>query len=134
MNEFVTDTHAVIWYLSGSKRLSHKARTIFQQAKTGHGHVIIPSIVLVETLFLVQRARLGEEIVKILLTLSENHQDGIYIYPLNKAVAQTLSSFGPAVIPELADRIIAATAVHLNLPLLTVDSSIQASTLVKTYW
>jgi PIN domain nuclease of toxin-antitoxin system len=59
---------------------------------------------------------------------------GIYIYPLNKAVALALSSFGPAVIPELADRIIAVTAVHLNLPLLTVDSSIQASKRVNTVW
>ncbi|MFN8455810.1 MAG: PIN domain-containing protein, partial [Anaerolineae bacterium] len=120
MNEFVADTHAVIWYLSGNKRLSHKARTIFQQAKAGYGHVVIPSIVLVETLFLIQRARVGEDLVSALLTLTENGNDGIYIYPLNKAVAQTLSSFGPAVIPELADRIIAATAVYLNLPLLTV--------------
>jgi PIN domain nuclease of toxin-antitoxin system len=34
----------------------------------------------------------------------------------------------------LGDRIIAATALYLDLPLLTVDPAIQASTLVETIW
>ncbi len=42
--------------------------------------------------------------------------------------------FGPVAIPELADRIIAATALCLDLPLLTTDSTIQESSLVKTVW
>jgi PIN domain nuclease of toxin-antitoxin system len=134
MRDFVADTHAVIWYLSSSKRLSPKVRAIFQKATAGHGHIIISSVVLVETIFLVQRERLGEEVVKTLLALTEDPGDGIYIYPLNKAVVQALSHFGPAAIPELADRIIAATAIHLNLPLLTADASIQTSKLVKTIW
>lgn len=134
MRDFVADTHAVIWYLSGNKRLSRKARAIFQKAVAGHGHVIIPSIVLVETIFLVQREKLDEDVVKTLLALTENPDDGIYIYPLNKAVVQALSHFGPVAIPELVDRIIAATAIHLDLPLLTIDSSIQAAKLVRTVW
>ncbi len=134
MRNFVADTHAIIWYLSRNKRLSHKVRAIFQKAKAGHGHVVIPSIVVVETIFLVQRERFDEEVVKTLLTLTENSGDGIYIYPLNKAVVQALDHFGPAAIPELVDRIIAATAIHLDLPLLSIDASIQASKLVKTVW
>ncbi|GAB4410207.1 MAG: hypothetical protein Fur0044_03870 [Anaerolineae bacterium] len=134
MSDFVADTHAVIWYLSGSKRLSPKVRSIFQKATAGQGHVVIPSVVLVETIFLVQRERLNQEVVQTLLALTENPADGIYIYPLDKAVVQALSRFGPAAIPELADRIIAATAIHLNLPLLTTDASIQASKLVQTIW
>ena len=134
MSDFVVDTHVVIWYLSKNKRLSRKAQTIFQKAAAGHSHVVIPSIVLVETIFLVQRERLNEEVVKTLLALTENPNDGIYVYPLNKAVVQALSHFGPVAIPELADRIIAATAIHLDLPLLTIDPSIQASKLVKTVW
>jgi PIN domain nuclease of toxin-antitoxin system len=34
MKDFVVDTHAVVWYLSGSKRLSRKARTVFQMLTT----------------------------------------------------------------------------------------------------
>ena len=39
--------------------------------------------------------------------------------------------FGPAAVPELADRIIAATPRALYLPLLTTDPAIEASGLVK---
>lgn len=134
MKSFVADTHAVIWYLSGNKRLSGKVRTIFKNAQSGRANVVIPSIVLVETIFLVQRERLDGQALKPLLTLTENPDDGVYIYPLNKAVVQALSHFGPATIPELVDRIIAATALHLSTPILTVDSAIQASDLVKTVW
>lgn len=134
MIDSVTDTHAIIWYLSKSKRLSRKAHTIFQQAQAGYGHVVVPSIVLVETIFLVQRMRVEEDITEILLALTEDPADGIYIYPLDKAVVQALSHFGPVAIPELADRIIAATALCLDLPLLTTDSTIQESSLVETVW
>ena len=84
MRDFVADTHAIIWYLAEDKRLSRRARTAFLKAKADYGHVIIPSIVLVETIFLVQRRRADREAVKVMLDLSENPTAGIYIYPLNK--------------------------------------------------
>jgi PIN domain nuclease of toxin-antitoxin system len=134
MRDFVADTHAVIWYLAKDKRLSRKARAAFLKSKAGYGHVVIPSIVLVESIFLVQRRRADEEVIKVMLDLSENPAAGIYIYPLNKTVVRALSHFGPATIPESPDRIIAATALHLSLPLLTADLAIQSSELVETVW
>jgi predicted nucleic acid-binding protein len=47
------------------------------------------------------------------------------------AVVRAMHDFGPAVVPELPDRIIAATARALNLPLLTTDPLIEESGLVK---
>lgn len=134
MKAVVADTHAVIWYFSSNKRLSNKGRNFFEQAQSGQKQVVIPSIVLVETIFLMQRARVNEAVIKDLLTLSESPLDGIYIYPLNKAVVAALNHFGPAAIPELADRIVAATALHLNFPVLTADSEISASDLIRTIW
>jgi predicted nucleic acid-binding protein len=43
-----------------------------------------------------------------------------------------LRTIGPAAIPELSDRIIAATALALDLPLLTTDSAIIDCGLVET--
>jgi len=37
-------------------------------------------------------------------------------------------------VPEMPDRIIAATALSLNLPLVTRDLKIQALTNLKTIW
>jgi predicted nucleic acid-binding protein len=51
--------------------------------------------------------------------------------PLDVRVARAVSEFGPSAVPELADRIVAATARALNLPLLTTDPTIEESGLVK---
>jgi len=53
------------------------------------------------------------------------------VTPLDMTVVRALHDFGPAVVPELPDRIIAATARALNLPLLTTDPLIAESGLVK---
>ena len=39
-----------------------------------------------------------------------------------------------ATVPEMPDRIIAATALHLNAPLITRDHKIQALQNVQTLW
>ena len=66
-----------------------------------------------------------------LMALSDAPTSSICVVPLDLAVARAVSDFGPAAVPELADRIIAATARALNLPLLTTDPAIVASGLVK---
>ena len=53
------------------------------------------------------------------------------VVPLDMNVVQAVTDFGPASVPELADRVIAATARALGLPLLTVDPAIVESALVK---
>ncbi|MEZ4860304.1 MAG: hypothetical protein R3C14_03325 [Caldilineaceae bacterium] len=64
------------------------------------------------------------------MELSEEADSNFCVVPLNMAVIQALRDFGPAAIPELSDRIIAATARALQLPLLTTDEAIEASGLV----
>ncbi len=46
-------------------------------------------------------------------------------------VVQAVTDFGPVSVPELADRVIAATARALGLPLLTTDPAIAESGLVE---
>lgn len=131
MSRYVTDTHCLIWHLTKDRRLYKAARSIFQGAENGRDQVVVPSIVLVEATFLAQRHRLSDAIVAQLLNLSENDHQTFYVYPLDLPVVHTLSEFGPAVVPELPDRVIAATARALNLPLMTVDPEIIQSGLVN---
>ncbi|MCS6858783.1 MAG: hypothetical protein NZT92_00520 [Abditibacteriales bacterium] len=53
-------------------------------------------------------------------------------YPLSLAVVQSAAPISD--IPELHDRLIAATARLLNLELMTNDPVIQASAFVRTAW
>ncbi len=134
MKRYVADTHSILWHLAGGRRLSRRARRIFGSAEEGRAQVLVPSIVLVETIFLVQRRRVPETRILQLFELSEDANANIYVVPLTVAVAQAVSDFGPAAIPDMPDRIIAATARALDLPLITVDPIISDSGLVTVLW
>ena len=44
MNDVVTDTHALIWYLEDSPKLSASANEIFEQCDRGEITIYIPTI------------------------------------------------------------------------------------------
>jgi PIN domain nuclease of toxin-antitoxin system len=134
MKRFVADTHSITWHLAGDRRLSRRARRIFESADEGYAQVLVPSIVLVEAIFLMQRQRIPEAQVSQLFKLSEDTNANFYVVPLNMAVAQAVSDFGPAAIPDMPDRIITATARALDVPLITVDPIIADSDLVDVVW
>jgi PIN domain nuclease of toxin-antitoxin system len=131
VKRYVCDTQCLLWYVTQDRRLPKIARTAFEQAKEGVAQVLVPSIVLVEVVFLADRQRVPRPILAQLMALSDMPSAGVCVIPLDLAVVRAVSDFGPAAVPELADRIIAATARALNLPLLTTDPAIAASGLVK---
>ncbi|MBM4465075.1 MAG: type II toxin-antitoxin system VapC family toxin [Chloroflexi bacterium] len=134
MKRYVADTQSILWHLAKDRHLSRQARRIFGLVEKGRAQVLIPSIVLVEAVFLMQRRRIPEAQVSKLLELSEDAGASICVVPLNMAVAQAVSDFGPVAIPDMPDRIIAAMARALNLPLITVDPIITDSELVEVIW
>lgn len=103
---------------------------MFTAAEEGRAQILVPSIVLVEALFLLHRRRVSQAIIDRLMTLSAEADASIYVVPLDMAVVRALQDFGPAAVPELPDRIIAATARALDLPLITTDPAIAESGLV----
>ena len=54
---FVTDTHALVWYFTDDLRLSKKASEAFEKT-TDEGIVIVPSIVLAEIMFISKKGRI----------------------------------------------------------------------------
>jgi PIN domain nuclease of toxin-antitoxin system len=131
VKRYVCDTQCLLWYVTRDRRLPKIARTAFEQAKEGVAQILVPSIVLVEVVFLAERQRVPRPILAQLMALSDMPSAGICVIPLDLTVARAVADFGPSAVPELADRIIAATAGALNLPLLTTDPAIIASGLVK---
>lgn len=131
MKRYVTDTQCLLWHLKRDRRLPRGARSIFEAADKGHAQVLVPSMVLVESVFLLQRQRVAQAVVDKLLQLPEDADASFCVIPLDLSVARASAEFGPAAVPELADRVIAATARALNLPLLTVDHEIAEGGLVE---
>ena len=68
---YVTDTHALLWYLQGSSRLSTAARQSFDDVVTGASDLVIPVIVIAELALLLEKGRAAIDLNAILETLHD---------------------------------------------------------------
>lgn len=129
----VADTHATIWYLLNDPRLSVNARREMENAAQAGLPIYVPSITLVEIVYLVEKGRLPEKLLQRLIRVCEDAENVLQIAPLEMAVAIALQKVSRAQVPDMPDRIIAATAHVLGLLLVTRDGKIKASN-VTTIW
>ena len=127
MSSYVTDTQALIKFMMGKKVINNASHEAFQAADRGEGAIIIPAIVLMEVLYLFEKNRIPVGLLQTEdLMESENYQ----FEPLSLEILKAGSEITD--IPELHDRLIAATARHLGLPIITNDPDICASAFVTT--
>ena len=122
---FIADTHSLLWYLQDHPRLSTTSRLLFDE-QGQRGKIIIPTIVLAELLYISRKIRLSSSFEKTVRLLET--EERFEIHPLSLEIlkeAMKLDGF------EMHDCLIIATALHLNIPLMTRDDDIVASNLVK---
>jgi PIN domain nuclease of toxin-antitoxin system len=129
----VLDTHTVLWYLENSKELSAVARTTVEDAIRNARHVSVSAISLVETVYLVERRRLSLAALERLRSALADPSSGMLIAPVDAGVADALPNIPRDVVPDMPDRIIAATALHLGLPLVSRDRRLQSAG-IQTIW
>ncbi len=128
---YVTDTHPFLWYLVGdTRRLGPAARVAFDQAEAGRAVIIIPSIVLAESLHVSEKGRMKFKFERVLETIESalNYR----IYPLDLPVIRRASDLKG--VSEIHDRIIVATAKHIELELITDDEEVRTSGQVGVVW
>ncbi len=134
MAAVIADTHTIVWYLRESNRLSEAALAALDGAISGGDPIYVSSISVVEVAYLVEKYRLPEAAFEQLVEALSDPGTGLAVVPVDLAIAQTLSGIPRETVPDMPDRIIAATALHLNLPLVTRDLQIQALTTIQTIW
>ena len=133
MSAVVADTHAALWYLLNSQRLSPNVCAALDEAIQDGDSVYVASVSLVEVVYLVEKERLPEVALERLNNALADPASGFVTAPLDLAVAQALRRIPRDVVPDIPDRIISATALRLGLPLVTRDPDIQKTEL-KTIW
>ncbi len=126
MKSYVTDTQAVVKFMTGKKVIDEKSHQIFLSADRGESIIIIPAVVLMEMLYLFEKNRIEVSLFRTEeLMESRNYQ----FEPLTLEILKTASEITD--IPELHDRLIAATARYFNIPIITNDPVIRNSKFVE---
>ena len=127
---YVTDAHAFLWFLSEDERLGKRALEIFRACDKGKEIIVIPSIVLLECMYVCEKKRIGIEFREIIQKIQGTLN--YPIYPLDEEIVLECQNVGE--IAEAHDRIIVATTKLLNAKLITKDVSITNSNIVETLW
>lgn len=126
---YVTDTHSLVWYFTNDGRLSSKALQSFQSS-VNEGTIFIPAVVLAEIMYIADKGRIVLSFEETLCKIEE--ADNFEITPLDTEILKIAFQNGPEL--EMHDRLILATALFHNLPLITKDESLQTLSFVTTIW
>ncbi len=130
----VADTHAIIWYLVEPERLSQVALDALEGAITAGSPVYISAISLIEICYLIEKRRIATDLLQRILAVLNEPDPSLVVVPIDLAISIAVQNIDRDTVPDMPDRIIAATALHLNLPLVTRDRKIQASQSIITIW
>jgi len=133
MSAIVIDTHVLIWYLFEPEKLSFLARDTIETTLDFAHPVYIPAISIVEIIYLMEKGRISFTTLTALQQVLNDEQFSFVIAPLDEYVAFALQHIDRQAIPDMPDRIIAATALARHLPLVTCDEKI-CSYKLHTIW
>jgi PIN domain nuclease of toxin-antitoxin system len=134
MKNCVSDTHALIWYLFALPQLSKTAKDFLDEVANTGGSIFVSTISVVEIIYLSEKNRLSGNVLARINSVIQTPNGVIVPVNLSYAIAQDLASIPRAVVPDMPDRIISATALHLGLPLITRDRNISRLSLIQTIW
>jgi len=129
----VADTHTALWHLFDDKRLSTTAEAFINEAATARRKIAISTISLAEVVYLVEKNRLPASAYD---ELAEALADPEHVFTeavISAAIIQAMRHVPRAEVPDMPDRLVAATAVYFDVPVISRDRRIRAASL-KTVW
>ena len=129
----VADTHTAIWYLFGSDALSEIAKQTIEEAAKDGFYVGVSALSLAEIVYLSEKQRISSETLRRLTDTLANPEAVLSEIPLDSQIVKSMQDIPRVDIPDLPDRVIAATGLYFDVPVITRDAKIQAAD-VKTIW
>jgi PIN domain nuclease of toxin-antitoxin system len=129
----IADTHAVIWYLFSDPRLGKDASSFIDDASVKGEHVGVSAISIAEMVYLVEKGRIPTNALNDLKVATADPKAVLRHVPLDESIAIKMTEVSRHDLPDLPDRIIAATALFYNVPVLSRDSRIRSSN-IQAIW
>lgn len=127
---YVSDTHALIWYLTADPRLSAFAKSIFEAGVRDETRLILSAISIAEMYYANKKWELFADFRQVYQDLKIQPQYQFVDYQAD----DTLDFDRDAAVPEMHDRIIAGLARRLGVPLITNDPLIRKAGIVEIVW
>lgn len=127
----LVDTHALVWAVDDSKKLSRQAASAIRRARVSEG-LAISAITVWEIASLLAKGR-----VRAYGTLEASIQlflEGVAVRPITPEICALGALFPDSYSHDPADRIIGGTARAEGLTLITHDEKIRRSPLLRTVW
>lgn len=127
--QYVTDTHSLVWYFTENPRLSRKAVKVFEKT-VKEGTIIIPTVVLAEIMYIAKKGRITMSFADTVKKIEDS--ENFEITPLDLDILKKADEIDYKL--EMHDRLIVATALFFDAPILTKDQTIKESNLCRVIW
>lgn len=127
------DTHIIIWDALKPDSLSPRAKKAISKSNQEDG-IIFSEISLWEIAMLIRKKRLIIEVSFIEFIELVKKSNKYLLKGITSEIADLSVNLPDDINPDPADRIIAATSLFYNTPLVTSDRNLLQSKKVKTIW
>jgi len=125
----VADTHTAIWYLYDDPRLSAAAGNFIEDAAAGGDQIVISSISLAEIIYLIEKRRLPPNAYQEVKAALDDPDHVFKEAAFTGDIVDAMRQITRTDVPDMPDRIVAATAIHFKVPVISRDGRIQAANL-----
>lgn len=129
----IADTHTTIWYLYSDRRLGKAASDFIDSTIAKGDHIGISAMSIAEMIYLAEKGRIPTSTARDLYDATVNPKAVLQIVPLDEHVAMKMTEISRKDLPDLPDRVIAATALFYGIPVLSRDGRIRSLD-IKTIW
>lgn len=129
----VLDTCTTVWMAIKRKKLTPAALTAIENAQQ-EGELLLSDITFWEIAWLQKRERLDISVPYPVFIRELLDAYPFQIIPISHIIAERAANLGSEINNDPADRIISATSIIMNAPLVTSDKNLRKSKLLKTIW
>ena len=121
----LADTHVFLWYLQASPRLEDGRRLLDAATDAGQP-ILVSAVTIVELRYLAEKGVLTELDIDAIHAVLDAEGSGFEVVPMDEAVGWALGRIPRDAVGDPFDRMIAATALVRDVPLVTYDRKLTA--------